>query len=235
MTRVALRRLAGASTLAATVVALYRIVARPRLRGWAATDEEAALILPGDELVAEPASQVTRAITIDAPVEEVWPWVVQLGADRGGFYSYDLLEDLFGLGIHSAHDIVADWQQRAVGDFVAANRAGTGGWYVGLVEPGAVLALLLANPAEGRPARRDEGLRWEFLWTFALRATAEGRGRLLVRERTAFASAATRWLLAPIRPVSFVMTRRMLLGIRARSVGGARRRRRAVAPARAAR
>jgi len=217
------RRLLGVGLVAGSTAALYRFALRPWQERWGATDEEVVLVLPGDDLVAEPASQITRAVTIDAPVEEVWPWVVQLGADRGGFASYDWLENLFGLGIHSTTDVVPDWQARAVGDFVAADRAGTGGWYVGLVDPPTVLALQLADLKAGRPARREDGLRWEFLWTFALRPTGDGRSRLLVRERAAFASDLTRRLMAPLGPASFVMTRKMLLGIKARAEGRAGR------------
>src|SRR3954454_6872663 len=95
-----------------------------------ATPAEQAMVLPGDHLVAEPATQVTRARTIDASPEAVWRWVAQIGADRGGFYSYDWLENLFRLGIHSADRVAPEWQTRDVGELVFANRAGTGGWYV---------------------------------------------------------------------------------------------------------
>jgi hypothetical protein len=184
---------------------------------WGATDEEVALALPGDDLVAEPADQVTRAVSIDAPPHEVWPWLVQLGADRGGFYSYDVLENLFGLRVHSEDTVVADWQGLAVGDVVAANRARTGGWYVMLLVPDEVLVLKVADLKAGRPVRRGEQLGWEFLWTFALRPAPGGGTRLLVRERTGFDRPLTRWLMAPVGLVSFVMTRRMLLGIRDRA------------------
>jgi hypothetical protein len=185
--------------------------------------------LPGDDHVEAPATQVTRAIGIDAPAEAVWPWLVQIGADRGGFYSYDRLEDLFGLGIHSADEIVPEWQDRRVGDLVFANHSGTGGWYVVDMVTGEALVLQLANPAAGRPARRDEGLRWEFLWTFAIVPGEDGTTRLLVRERVAFDRTLTRVLMAPMGFVSFVMTRRMMIGIKRRAEGGAlstRRRRR---------
>jgi hypothetical protein len=208
---------------ALSAIAGYEKVVRPWQEQWGATDDEVAMALPGDAFVLEPASQVTRAITIDAPPADVWPWIVQLGADRGGFYSYDRLENLFGLGIHSANRIVPEWQTRRVDDLVYANLAGTGGWYVVEIRPGDALVLQLANLVTHRPARRDEGLRWEFLWTFALRPTDDGATRLLVRERVAFDRAATRWLLAPMGLASFVMTHRMLVGIRARAEAAARR------------
>jgi hypothetical protein len=211
------RGLAAATVVVAALVVVYERLAKPWQERWGATEKELAAPLPGDELVAEPASQVTRAITIDAAREEVWPWIVQLGADRGGFYSYDWLEDVFGLGIHSARHIAEAWQDLRVGDVVYANRARTGGWYVMDLRPNEALVLKLANLVADRPARRDEQPKWEFLWTFALRPTASGATRLLVRERTAFDNALTRTLMAPVGFVSFVMTRRMMVGIKARA------------------
>lgn len=192
-------------------------------RRWGATDDEVGAVLPSDSLIAAPAHQCTRAITIAAPPDAVWPWLVQIGADRGGFYSYDWLENLFGLGIHSADVIVPAWQQRAVGDLVFANAAGTGGWRVMEVRRDEALVLQVADVAERRPLRRDEAFRWEFLWTFVLRPGPDGTTRLLVRERSGFGSPVTRVLLAPVGLVSFVMTRRMMRGIKARAerTGGA--------------
>lgn len=207
--------LALAGLMAGTVA--YERLAKPRHERWGATDEELALQLAGDDLVAEPATQATRAITIGAPPEEVWPWIVQLGADRGGFYSYDWLENAFGLGIHSADTIVDAWQDLAVGDLVRADRKGTGGWYVVELLPGEVLALQVADLDVGRPLRRDEHLKWEFQWTFALRPTGSGETRLLVRERTGYGSRLTQAVMEPVGLVSFVMTRRMMLGIKARA------------------
>jgi hypothetical protein len=194
----------------------YRSWLKPWQQRWGATDEEVSAHLPGDDLLDEPASQITRAITIDAPREEVWPWIVQLGADRGGFYTYDRLENLFGLDIHSADHIVEQWQDLEVGDVVHADRARTGGWYVVDLRPDEALVLKVADLAAGRPLRRDEKVRWEFLWTFALRDSPGGGTRLLVRERVAFGSALTGVLMAPVDLVSFVMTRGMLLGIKSR-------------------
>jgi hypothetical protein len=208
------RGLAAAAAVTAAHVVAYERWVKPWQQRWGATQQELTVRLPGDQHVAEPATQITRAITIDAPPEAVWPWIVQLGADRGGFYSYDWLENLFGLGIHSATDIVAAWQDLRVGNVVYANRARTGGWYVVDLQPTQALVLKVADLPAGRPVRRDEHLKWEFLWTFALRPTTPGSTRLLVRERTAFDRALTRTLMAPIGIVSFAMTRRMLLGIK---------------------
>ena len=186
----------------------------PWQRNWGATEEEVAMALPGDELTPPPIEQNTRAITIAAPPEEVWPWLVQMGADRGGFYSYAWLENLFGLKIHNADRIVDGWQQLAVGDWVWGARNRSAGWTVELLEPNLALVMKTADPKLGRTTSRDEGIGFEFQWTFAVRPAAGGATRLLIRERTAYGRRLTRWLMAPVGLVSFVMTRKMLDEIR---------------------
>jgi len=205
-----------AGAVGAAAVGTCQWVLRPWQRGWGATEAEIEAELPGDELTAEPADQITRAITVDAPAERIWPWLVQLGADRGGFYSYDWLEDLFGLRIHSATTIVPEWQDLGVGDLVYADRARHGGWVVVDLVPERALVMKVADVGTRQPVGRDDGLGWEFQWTFALQPRGDGRTRLLVRERVAFGRRWFGLLMAPVGLVSFVMTRRMLRGIKAR-------------------
>jgi hypothetical protein len=83
-----------------------------------ATDEERRKPLPGDELVPDPLTTSTRATTVNAPVEAVWPWLAQIGQDRGGFSSYEWLENLADCKIHNADRVHPEWQQRAIGDVV---------------------------------------------------------------------------------------------------------------------
>jgi hypothetical protein len=191
-------------------------VFEPWQRSWGATDAELAMELPGDELTAGPVEQSTRGVTIDATPHDVWPWLVQLGADRGGFYSYDWLENLFGLRIHSADSIVPDWQRLAVGDMVYSDNERTSGWIVVELVPDEVLVMKQADMKAGRAMTRDEGMGFEFQWTFALRESPTGGTRLLVRERVAYGRRLARMIMAPVGLVSFVMTRKMLLGIRQR-------------------
>jgi hypothetical protein len=205
---------AGAGLIA---VAAYERLVQSWQRRWGATDDEVGAILPGDELTAEPVVQSTRAITIAAPPAQVWPWLLQLGADRGGFYSYARLENVFGLRIRNADAIVPGWQHLRVGDMVWADGARTGGWIVERLEPDALLVLKVADVEQRRATRRDEGVGFEFQWTFALRPDPAGSTRLLVRERVGFGRRLTRWLMTPVGMVSFVMTRKMLRGIEQRA------------------
>ncbi len=209
----------GAATAAVAVVAAKRAI-DPWQRNWGATALEAAAALPGDELTPAPDEQCTRAITIAASPEDVWPWLVQMGADRGGFYSYDWLENVFRLDIHNADRVVPDWQRLDVGDTVWADGRRSGGWVVELLQPNAALVMKVVDPATGRAVTRSEGVGFEFQWTFALQPTDEGT-RLIIRERTAYGRRSIRWLMAPVGLVSFVMTRKMLDGIRRRAESAA--------------
>ena len=99
-----------AGTVLAAAVA-GAVTTRARLRNWGATPEEVAGPLPGDDYLGADSTS-TRAIAVTAPSTEIWPWLVQLGQDRGGWYSYDWLEDLFGLDIHSTDEVHPEWQRR---------------------------------------------------------------------------------------------------------------------------
>jgi hypothetical protein len=96
-----------------------------RRMAWGATAQEASAAMPGDEIVGLPRYRTTHAITIDASVADVWPWLVQIGQGRGGLYSCDWLENLLGLDIHSAQDIDASLQTLSVGDVVRLVPEGT--------------------------------------------------------------------------------------------------------------
>src|SRR5262245_41661298 len=110
-----MRRLLAAILLAAGLLAAYRRFLREPILNWGATDEEAARRLPGDELLADADIVATRAITVDAPAASVWPWLVQMGPGRGGAYTYDWIENLFGLDMHSANEILPELQDLEVG------------------------------------------------------------------------------------------------------------------------
>jgi hypothetical protein len=104
--------------IVAPLAFVYFYVLRNWLARWGATEAEQHRHLPGDDLVAEPQWGFTQAITINAPVSQVWPWIVQLGQGRAGFYTYESLENLAGSNIHNADRIVPEWQNLKLGDEV---------------------------------------------------------------------------------------------------------------------
>src|SRR3712207_3373722 len=112
------RLLRSLAILGAVLPWAYAFVVRPWHLRWGATEEEASNPLPDDELVPNPAIESTRAITVNAPVEEVWPWLAQVGQVRGGFYSYEWLENLAGCRMRNAGRIHPEWQHREVGESV---------------------------------------------------------------------------------------------------------------------
>src|SRR5215204_2113361 len=157
----------------------------------------------------QPDLVATRAITVHAAADQVWPWVAQLGQGRGGFYSYDALEDRVGCDIHSADRVVAEWQDLKVGDQVKlAPEVGVG---VTVVEPGRALVLRGGVPMGAAPPPYD------FTWAFVLREQPDGTTRLLVRERYAYTQRWAPFLVEPVAVVAFVMSQRMLRGIRDRA------------------
>jgi hypothetical protein len=178
---------------------------RARQLRWGATHEEVDVALPGDELVPDADLTATRAVTVGAGADAVWPWIAQLGQGRGGFYSYDFLENLVGCDIHSADRIVPEWQSIDVGDEV--NLHPGVGLIVAVVEPGRALVLRGGIPMARTPSP------YEFTWAFVLRGQPDGTTRLLVRERYGYSRRWAPVLVEPVEFISFVMSRRMLRGI----------------------
>jgi hypothetical protein len=198
---------AGAAVIGSAAAYLLAI-RRWQLR-WGATDEEVDATLPGDDLIPNPDLTVTRAITVHAATDQVWPWIAQLGQGRGGFYSYDALENLVGCDIHSADRIVPEWQDLKVGDQVKlAPEVGLG---VAVVEPGRALVLRGGVPMGAVPPPYD------FTWAFVLQEQPDGTTRLLVRERYGYTRRWAPLLVEPVAVVAFVMSQRMLRGIRDRA------------------
>lgn len=182
---------------------------RRRMLRWGATDDELRLVLPGDELLAKANLLSTRAITIAATPAEVWPWIVQLGQGRGGFYSYDRLENLVGARIHNAEMIVPEWQHLSVGDEVKL--APEVALQVARVDAERTVVLRGGVPLGKMPAPYD------FTWAFVISEVDDGRTRLVVRERYAYLRWWTGLMVEPTEVVSFLMTQRMLRGIRDRA------------------
>jgi hypothetical protein len=188
------RRPPGAALAGALGVTLYALAARPWMLRWGASDEDRARALPGDELASGPGP--TRAVSIDAPVDKVWPWLAQIGQDRGGFYSYEWLENLAGCRMRNADRIHPDWQHRDVGERVYLHPEL--GLEVARFEPPHALVL------EGWGA-------------FVVAPIDARRTRLLARGRRPPGWAERVYNVLLMELPHFVMERRMLLGIKERA------------------
>ncbi len=205
-------RIMAAAGLAAGAAALgYRLLLRDKCLTWGATPEEVSRPLPGDELMPDPDIVATRAVSIAAPPSAVWPWLVQMGSGRGGAYTYDWIENLLGLAMHSADQVLPQFQQLKVGDELELG-PGRPKMRVEVLEPERTLTV------------RFEDGTW--VWIFAL--TPEGDGtRLISRNRIATPGISplvrlfNRYVM---EPGSLVMEVRMLNGIRERAERLARER-----------
>jgi hypothetical protein len=192
----------------------YGRVARPRLLTWGATDEEVAGPFPGADVVPGGHRGATMAVTIDAPPDRVWPWLVQLGGDRAGWYSWDRLDNG---GRPSAREIHPEWQDLAVGDPVRywTGQGPVDAWEVAALEPGRFLGLHGMSDLRGRPLDpgRPRPVAWtEGLWGFRLRELPGGRTRLVIGGYHAMRPRwverfAEYWVYAP---VVWIMQARML-------------------------
>lgn len=182
-----------------------------------ATGPEVRAPLPGDHLVSQPLWQSTRAITIEAPPEEVWPWIVQMGfpAYRAGWYTPYWLDRLqWGIEERSADTIVPELQELAVGDRVPDSRDWSAYFHVVELEPERALVLHSTRHVL-RPMRSNE-----FTWAFVLRPEGESATRLSIRARGRMEPRLARLLLGPLISVGdFANASVMLRGIKARAEG----------------
>lgn len=200
----------------------YLLFVRPWQLRWNSTDEEARMSLPGDELVPHPSLESTRAVAIRAPAGDVWPWLVQLGQDRGGFYSYDQLENLAGAEIHNADQIIPEMQHLEVGDFVPMApvewNVPMGGFTVVGIDPGRAVVWRQGWPGDVENLGPTES-KSRATWAFVLEKVDEETTRLILRERSGrgprMRDVIFNYLL--IERQHFVMVRRMLLGIKERA------------------
>ena len=204
-------------TVVAALLFTYLYVARPWALHWGATHLDRIAALPGDALSPYASAVVTHAVNIDAPAEAVWRWLVQIGQDRGGFYSYTFLENLAGCQMSNATRIVPEWQQRAIGDTVwlgSPNRfGGRARMVAALVEP--MHSLVLATPGDWELIRTGkEGL--DTTWAFVLQRKGVNTTRLTARLRSPANVGIGGRILNFIfwEPAHFVMERKMLLTIK---------------------
>jgi hypothetical protein len=187
-----------------TFAIVYWFSLRRWFAGWSATPEELTHAMAGDAFLINPTHTAAGAITINAPPDDVWPWLVQIGYQRGGLYSYDWLDRLFGfLDRPSANSILPEFQHLAVGDNIFFGREKL---TVAALEPSRALVL----------SYKQRGIEW--VWQFALYPIDKDRTRLVNRSTERIPNTVVGWLFMRVmEPAAFIMNRRMLLGLKERA------------------
>jgi hypothetical protein len=204
----------GAVSIAACIMASPLL--RPWYCNWGATKAEVKMSLPGDELVPHPKLETTRAITIQTPAAEIWPWLVQLGQGRGGLYSYEWLENLIGCDMRNADRILPEHQDLKVGDKVRLGPEGYPYFDVAVIEPG--WALILRGDMPG-----EQTITTTWIWLFYLNPLDEKSTRPIIRSRLVYEPTLGNFLSWRVftDPISFVMERKTLQGIKVRAEAAA--------------
>lgn len=203
--------LATCAAAVCLVLGLFYVLAlRPWFLCWGATPADQARTLPGDVLLPAANSTATRAITIRMPPERVWPWIVQIGQGRGGFYSYAWIENLFGCQIVNAEEVHPEWQDLKPGDGVRLHPE----------MPALPVAIVVTNRALvlGGTAIKERHIP-PVTWAFVLEPAAGTATRLLVRWRSRTPPTIRDLLFNKflLEPIHFIMEREMMLGIRQRA------------------
>ena len=182
-----------------TAAVLYWFPIRRWMKRWGAAPADLTRVMAGDHLLPDPTYSSTMAITVNAPPEHIWPWLVQIGYQRGGLYSYDWVDQLFGyLDGPSSVEILENFQNVTAGDVIPIGRVG--GWLVRIVDAPRSFVI---EPVPGKVS-----------WAFSLYEYEPGRTRLVTRIRARLAFSVINLALDP---AEFIMIRRMLLGIRERA------------------
>lgn len=198
-------KIVGFSAGLVIVAVLVMIGLMPWMDRWGATDDEIAASFTGDELVPSPRITYTRAVSINAAPEEIYPWIVQLGAEKGGMYSYEWFETgILQCELINADRIHEEWQNLKVGDpmKMCPGTSGPPAYEVAIMEPDHAIVL----------GHQDKGT-WTDVWQFILIPQNDGTTRLVLRSRSAMVGL----LWDVIRPGEFIMMRGMMLGIKARA------------------
>ncbi|MCG6494335.1 hypothetical protein [Kitasatospora sp. A2-31] len=210
----------AAVTSAVVALALHGLILRPRMLTWGATPDEVARGYPGDDLVPDAESSSTMATTLPAPPEQVWPWLVQMGGDRAGWYSWDRLDRM---GEPSATAIVPEWQSLEEGQRLIASPDGRSWFTVALVEPERTLVLrssleLPSGHSFDVGSAQPPRAYLDGVWGFHLRPAPGDRTRLVVRTRGSSRPRRLTWLLSLLfgEPAHLIMQVRQFHNLRTR-------------------
>ena len=196
---------------------VYHLGLRNWCLRWGTTPAEAQATLPGDDLFPVYAGQATHAITIHATPEQVWPWIMQIGQDRGGFYSYTIFENMFGCDMPKVEHLVPEWKPRLVGEtvwFATPRRFGGQGKMIpAIIEPNRAFVMVSPNDWQRLQAG---GRATEGMWAFTLEPMGDGQTRLIARVRGGTPPTLASQLAGRLfwEPAHFVMEQKMLRTIR---------------------
>lgn len=195
-----------------------------RRRKWGATEEEMRRDYPSDELVANPKGVYMHAITINASAADIWKWLIQIGQDRGGFYSYQLLENMIGCKIRTADRIIPEYQHLEVGDSIPMHPSMGSPYRVFAIEPSRVLILLLREDVstgqDFEPGDKMPQKYQNMSWLFFLNERDDGTTRLISRSRNDWDKSLGNTVFYSIfGPFTLEMDRKMLKGIKERAEG----------------
>jgi len=198
----------------------YVFKQRPENNRWGASEEEMNSELPGDGLVTDNVNENTRAITIRKSPKEIWPWIIQIGKGRAGFYSYDFIEKLFGIDISSVETVMEEYQNLKEGDWIAISDDGPGFEVYALRENEyLVLKSKQADHLDITGQIEEKFWEWKTTWSFVLRPVDDDLTRLIVRTRyntgTKFLGKIFNYLI--FEPGHFLMERKMMWGIKERA------------------
>ncbi len=215
---------AGAVAALGVAATAYALAARPRMLRWGATPDEVERVYPGDEFVLNPQIKATHGVTVHAAPENIFPWLIQMGQGRAGFYSLESIENrLFQLDIHNADHIIPEFQSLKVGDKVPFGKGIAA--RVAILEPDKQLVLrgTIYGPEigeEGEPTLKP-GESLNATWGFFLEPLENGDTRLIERFRVEYTPTLVNHLAyyGFVEPGAFVMERSMLQGIKARAEG----------------
>jgi hypothetical protein len=201
----------------AAATAAYAARARPRMMRWGATEHELQREWPGDAFSPDPETETTRAVTIQAPVADVWRWIVQIGQDRAGFYSYEWLENLFGYEIHNVDRIVPEFQERKEGEVVwlAPQRKFDGKAHVIVALLEKERAMVLVDPDDAERVARGLEAKHGF-WAFEVEPVDDTTCRLVMRNRSGRKPSIGKKLSQRLfwEWADFIMERKMMLTIK---------------------
>jgi hypothetical protein len=202
--------LAPIAALLGMLPILYGLLVRPRMLDWGSTLEERQLPLPGDDLTPDAGTVTTRAVTIRAPATAVWPWVVQMGQDRAGFYTHNWVERLLRSGIPDVDEIHAEWQHLEPGDLMRTNRDIGGkpmGWPVLAVDPGRSIVVRSRSLPVGA-------------YAFVLLPIDDTSTRFIVRDRATWKRREWLFKVFVYEPLHAYMETGLLQGLRQRAEAG---------------